>query len=109
MRSFSKPKFLSVDAVSFRSNILNNYLARFPSLDIKSFLEDKMINIVPSMLPVVWINNTITASLYPREKVHEGLIDHRENFESSLPDEPIPKEAKSTDALDTISILKKEE
>ena len=75
-----KPKSLSVDAMSFRLKILHNYLVSFPSADNKSFSEDEMIEIILSMLPVVWINSIITAGLEPREKAYEGLIEQLEKL-----------------------------
>ena len=45
--SLLKPKSLSVDAMSSRLKILNNYLASFPSLDNKSVLHGEMIENMP--------------------------------------------------------------
>ena len=103
-----KPTYLSIDTMSSRLNILNNYLASFPSTDNKPFSKGQMIEIVLSMLPAVWINSMITASLGSRKKSYEGFIEHLEKLKSSLPDEPIPKKEEIKDAPDTTSILKKE-
>ena len=51
------------------------------------------------------------AGLEPREKTYAELIEHLENLERSLPDEPISKKKNSKDAaysMGTTSILKKE-
>ena len=109
--SLQKPKSLSVDAMSSRLKILNNYLSSFPSPDNKSFSQGEMIEIVLSMLPAVWVNSMTTAGLEPREKTYEELIEHLEKLECSLPDEPIPKKMDSKDATkssSTTSILKKD-
>ena len=95
--SLQKPKSLSVDAMSSRLKILNNYLSSFPSPDNKSFSQGEMIEIVLSMLPAVWVNSMTTAGLEPREKTYEELIEHLEKLECSLPDEPIPKKMDSKD------------
>ena len=68
-----------------------------------------MIKIVLRILPVVWINNMITAGLKSREKAYKGLIEHLEKLESSLLDEPNSKKKKGKDAPESISILKKDE
>ena len=101
--SFQKPKSLSVDAMLSRLKIINNYLTSFPSPDNKAFLQGKMIEIVLSMLPTVWVNIITTAGLEPREKTYEELFEHLENLECSLPDEPIPKKKDSKDATDSMS------
>ena len=63
------------------------------------------------MLPVIWINNMITAGLESGEKSYEILIEHLENLERSFPDEQIPMKVKGKDAQETMStsIIKKEE
>ena len=48
-----KPKALSIDTMSSRFTILNNYLTKFPLSDNKSFLQGEMIEIVLSVLPIV--------------------------------------------------------
>ena len=102
-----KPKFLSVDAMSSRLKILNHYLTTFPLSDNKSLFKREMNEIILSLLFTVWINSMIKASLEPREKVYEGLIEYLENLESSLPDQPITKKVESKDAPESTSILKK--
>ena len=93
-----KPKPLSVDTMSFRLKILNNYYNNLSSPDNKSFPEAEMIEIVLSMISAVWINSMITAGLEHMEKAYEGFIEHLENIESSLPDGPILKKDKHKDA-----------
>ena len=51
--SLQKPKSLSVDTMSSRLKILNNYLSSFPLPDNKSFSQGEMVNIVLRMLPAV--------------------------------------------------------
>ena len=63
-----KPKFLSVDTMSSRLKALNYCLTSFPSPDKKSFFEGEVIEIVLSMLPVVWINIMTIAGLELKEK-----------------------------------------
>ena len=106
-----KPKSLSVDTMSSRLKILDNYLANFPLPDNKSILQSKMIEIVLSILPVIWVNSMITSVLELRKKTYEDLIEYLEKLESSLPDEPIPKRNESRDTLEATSttrIFKKE-
>ena len=67
--SLQKLKSLYVDAMPSRLKILNNYLASFPLLDNKLFSQGEMIEIVPSILPVVWINSMTTTGLEPKEKI----------------------------------------
>ena len=93
-----KPKSLSIDAMSSRLKILNHYLTSFPSPYKNLFSEGKMIEIVLSILPTVWINIMITAGLEPREKSYEDLVENLEKLERSLPDESIPKKVNSKDA-----------
>ena len=50
-----EPKSLSVDAMSSRLKILNNYLTSFSLLENKSFSQGEMIEIVLSMLPAIWL------------------------------------------------------
>ena len=66
--SLQNPKSLSVDAISSRLKILNNYLTSFFLLDNKSSSQGEMIEIVLIMLPVVWVNIMITAGLESRKK-----------------------------------------
>ena len=82
---------MSVDAISSRLNILNNYLSSFPLPGNKSFSQGEMVEIPLSMFPTVWVNIMITAGLEPRGKTYEELIDHLETLECFLLDEPIPK------------------
>ena len=67
-----------------------------------------MIEIVLSMIPVVWLVSMTIAGLDPREKLSEFLVEHLEKLEVSLPKETTPNKDKSKDAsLDTTRILKK--
>ena len=50
---FLKTKSLSVDAMSSRLKILNNYLTSFPFPDNKLFSQGEIIEIVPSMITAV--------------------------------------------------------
>ena len=84
--SLQKPKSLSVHAISSKLKILNNYLASFPLPDNKSLSQGEMIEIVLSMLPIVWVDSMTIADLEPRVKIYEELIDHMDNLERSLPD-----------------------
>ena len=95
-----KPKSLSIDDMSSRLKILNNYLVNFPLPDDKSFSEGEIIGIVLSILPVVCINSMIIYSLEPRQKLYVGLIEYLENLESYLPDEPICKRENRKDVPD---------
>ena len=67
-----------------------------------------MIEIVLSILPVVWVNSMIISGLELGDKTYEGLIEHLEKLESSIPDEPIPKKDKSKDdPTEVIKVLKR--
>ena len=78
--SLQNHKLFSVDAMSSRLKILNNYLTSFPMPDYKSFSQGKMIEVVLSMLPTVWVNILTTAGLEPREKTCEEMIEHLEKL-----------------------------
>ena len=67
-----------------------------------------MINIVLSILPVVWLGSMTTAGLELREQLYENLVKYLEKLEVSLPQEQILKRDKSKDPLDTVTILKKD-
>ena len=67
-----------------------------------------MIEIVLSMIPVVWLVSMTIAGLEPREKLYEDLVEHLEKLEVSPHEEQIPKRDKNKDASVTTSILKKD-
>ena len=84
--SLLKPKSLSVDTISSRLKIMNSYLTSFPSPDNKSFSQGVMIEIVLSILPVVWLGSMITAGLDPRGKSYEDFVEHLGKLWLSLPE-----------------------
>lgn len=86
-----KPNFLSVDTISSRLNIMNNYSNSFPSPGNKSFSQGEMIDIILSMLPTVWLGSMATAGLEPREKSYEDLLEYLEKLGVSFPEIVIPK------------------
>ena len=60
---------LSIDAMSSRLKILNNYLANFLSPDNKSFSQGEMIETVMGILPAVWVNIMTTAGLETKGEI----------------------------------------
>ena len=73
-----KPKSLSIDTMSSRLKILNNYLSDIPSPDNKSFSQGEIIEIILSMLPAVWLSSMTASDLDLRENSYEDVIEHLE-------------------------------
>ena len=74
-----KPRGHSVDPMSSRLKIMNNYLTSFPSLDNKSCTEHHYFFLG---------KENGNGRLEPKKKVYEDLIEHLEKLDASLLEDP---------------------